>query len=150
MPLLKNARFRFAIGLVTLAMLFGCAYSLVHDNPSAPPNVVAHCEGSENIDDSSIAVVPIPVVAFISPHTELHEIGPDDYLNRCGRPTQLVNRDVTLDKTNCIAASLTEIVTLGIWQWCPATISYNADVTSSPASSPSYTRQPERLSSSTQ
>ena len=60
----------------------------------------------------------------------LHEIGPDDYLNRCGRPTQLANRDVTLDKTNCIAASLTEIVTLGIWQWCPATISYNADVTS--------------------
>ena len=69
MPLLKNARFRLAIGLVTLAMLPGCAYSLVHDNPSAPPNVVAHCEGSENIDDSSIAVVPIPVVAFISPHT---------------------------------------------------------------------------------
>jgi len=150
MPLLKIARFRFAIGLVTLAMLPGCAYSLVHDNPSAPPNIVSHCEGSENIDDSSIAVVPIPVVAFLSPHTELHEIGPDDYLNRCGRPTQLVNRDVTLDKTNCIAASLTEIVTLGIFQWCPATISYNADVTSSPASSPSYTRQPERLSSSTQ
>jgi len=144
MPLLKNVRFRFAIGLVTLAMLPGCAYSLVHDNPSAPPNVVAHCEGSENIDDSSIAVVPIPVVAFISPHTELHEIGPDDYLNRCGRPTQLVNRDVTLDKTNCIPASLTEIVTLGIFQWCPATISYNADVTSSPSSS----QQPERLSSS--
>ncbi len=146
MLLLKNARFRFAIGLVTLAMLPGCAYSLVHDTPSAPPNVVSHCEGSENIDDSSIAVVPIPVVAFVSPHTELHEIGPEDYLNRCGRPTQLVNRDVTLDKTSCIAASLTEVVTLGIFQWCPATISYNADVTSSP----SPAQQPERLSSSTQ
>ncbi len=146
MQLLKNVRFRFAIALVTLAMLPGCAYSLVHDTPSAPPNVVSHCTGSENVDDSSIAVVPIPVVAFLSPHTPLHEIEAEDYLNRCGRPTQLVNRDVTLDKTSCIPGSLTEIVTLGIWQWCPATISYDADVTSSP----SPTQQPERLSSSTQ
>ena len=146
MLLLKNARFRFVIGLVTFAMLPGCAYSLVHDNPSAPPNVVAHCEGSENIDDSSIAVVPIPGVAFISPHTELREIEPDNYLIRCGRPTQLVNRDVTLDKSSCVPASVTEILTLGIFQWCPATISYSADVTSSPLP----TQQPERVSSSTQ
>ncbi len=146
MPVLKTARFRFAIALAAFATFPGCTYSLVHDNPTAPPNVVAHCEGSENIDDSSIAVVPIPFVAFFSPHAELHQIGPDDYLNRCGRPTQLVNRDVTLDKTNCIAASLTEIVTAGIWQWCPATVSYNADVTSSPLP----TQPPERLSSSTQ
>jgi len=114
--------------LLAMAMVPGCTYSLVHDNPTAPPNVVAHCQGSENIDDSSIAVVPIPAVAFLSPHTELHQIEPDDYLNRCGHSTQLVNRDVTLDKTNCVPASVTEILTLGIWQWCPATISYYADV----------------------
>lgn len=116
------------LGLLGLMTLSGCAYSLVHDNPTAPPNVVAHCQGSENVDDSSIAVIPIPAVAFVSPHTELHPIEPDDYLNRCGRSTQLVNRDVTLDKTSCIPASLTEILTLGIWQWCPATITYYADV----------------------
>jgi hypothetical protein len=105
----------------------------VHDNPTAPPNVVAHCQGSENIDDSSIAVIPIPAVAFVSPHTELHPVEPDDYLNRCGRATSLVNRDVTLDKTSCIPASLTEILTLGIWQWCPATITYYADVVGPPS-----------------
>src|SRR5208337_110938 len=116
MRLLKNAHSLLPIGVAVLAMLPGCTYSLVHDNPSAPPNVVGHCEGSENIDDSSIAVVPIPAVAFLSPHTELHEIQPDDYLNRCGPPSELVNRDVTLDKSNCVAASLTEILTLGIWQ----------------------------------
>ena len=117
-----------SLGLLGLTTLSGCSYSLVHDNPSAPPNVVAHCQGSENIDDSSIAVIPIPAVAFVSPHTELHPVEADDYLNRCGRATQLVNRDVTLDKTSCIPASLTEILTLGIWQWCPATVSYYADV----------------------
>jgi hypothetical protein len=129
---LRNIPF-VSIGAVLAMLAGGCTYSLVHDNPSAPPNVVTHCQGSENIDDSSIAVVPIPVVAFLSPHTELHEIQPDDYLNRCGPPSELANRDVTLDKTNCVAASLTEILTLGIWQWCPATIAYNADVTNAPS-----------------
>ena len=133
MRLPKNTHFLFPIGVAVLAMLPGCTYSLVHDNPSAPPNVIGHCQGSENIDDSSIAVVPIPVVAFLSPHTELRQIEPDDYLNRCGPPTELVNRNVTLDKSNCIAASVTEIATLGIWQWCPATIAYNADVTNAPS-----------------
>jgi hypothetical protein len=126
--------------LLALGFIPGCTYSLVRDNPTAPPNVVAHCSGSENIDDSSIAVVPIPIVAFLSPHTQLHQIEPDDYLNRCGGPTRLVNRDVTLNKTDCIPASLTEILTLGIWQWCPATISYNADVVGPP---------PARVSSTT-
>jgi len=121
-------QFLLPIGFTALAMLAGCSYSLVHDNPVPAPNVIAHCQGSENIDDSAIAVIPIPAVAFLSPHTELHQIQPEDYLNRCGRSTQLVNRDVTLDKTSCAFASVTEILTLGIWQWCPATISYYADV----------------------
>jgi len=128
MQLPNKTAFLAPLGLLALTALSSCAYSLVHDNPTAPPNVVAHCQGSENIDDSSIAVIPIPALAFVSPHTELHPIEPDDYLNRCGRATQLVNRDVTLDKTSCIPASLTEVLTLGIWQWCPATITYYADV----------------------
>lgn len=111
---------------MSLAMM-GCNYTLARDNPSAAPNVVAHCEGSENVDDSSVAVVPIPVVAFLSPHADLHQISATDYVNRCG-PGQLVNREVTLSKSACIPASLTEILTLGIWQWCPASVAWSADV----------------------
>ena len=126
---LENTRaFLFPLGLAALGMLSGCSYSMVHDNPTPTANVIAHCEGSENVDDSSIAVVPVPIVAFLSPHADLHTVEPEDYLNRCGQPTRLVNRDVTLNKTNCIPASVTELVTLGIWQWCPATVSYSADV----------------------
>lgn len=116
------------LGLVALTALPGCTYSLVQDNPTPGASVVAHCEGTEHVDDSSIAVVPIPIVAFLSPHADLHNPEPEDYLNRCGLPNRLVNRDVTLDKTSCIPASVTEILTLGIWQWCPATITYSADV----------------------
>ena len=119
--------FKFLVP-TALMMLAGCTYSLVQDNPTPGANVVAHCEGTEHVDDSSIAVVPIPVVAFLSPHADLHNPEPEDFLDRCGQPNRLVNRDVTLDKTNCIPASVTEILTLGIWQWCPATITYSADV----------------------
>jgi hypothetical protein len=128
MRLPKTSSFLAPLGLVAFAMLSGCSYSMVHDNPTPSANVVAHCEGSENVDDSSIAVVPVPVVAFLSPHADLHTIQPEDYLNRCGQPNRLVDRDVTLNKTDCIPAAVTEIVTLGIWQWCPATVSYSADV----------------------
>jgi len=27
-----------------------------------------------------------------------------------------------------VPAGLTRIITLGIWQWCPATVTYEADV----------------------
>jgi hypothetical protein len=128
MRLPKTSSFLAPLGVAAFAMLSGCSYSMVHDNPTPQANVVAHCEGSENVDDSSIAVVPIPIVAFLSPHADLHTIQPEDYLNRCGQPGRLVDRDVTLNKTDCIPASVTEIVTLGIWQWCPATVSYSADV----------------------
>jgi len=127
----------FAVTIFGLSMasLGGCVDTLVHDEPSVPRNVVSHCEGMESVDASSVAAVPIPVVAFLSPHVDLRTIRPDDYLNRCGSTTQLANRDVTLDKNACIPASVTEIVTLGIWQWCPATVSWSADVTNAPTPS---------------
>jgi hypothetical protein len=112
----------------SLTMLPACTYSLMHDNPTAPPNVISHCEGQQNVDDSSVAVIPIPAVAFISPHTELHPVEADQYVDQCGPSNQLANRDVTIDKANCIPASVTEILTLGIFQWCPAVVSYKADV----------------------
>jgi hypothetical protein len=81
------------------------------------------------VDNSSLAVLPIPVLAFFVPHITLHDIKADDYLKRCGEPTKLINRHVTVDRTVCIPASLTRIISLGIWQWCPASVSWEADVT---------------------
>jgi len=79
--------------------------------------------------EETIAAVPIPVVAFLSPQVDLHEIKADDYLNRCGEPRQLVNRDVSVDRSACVPAAVaSRIFTLGIYQWCPSRVDYSADV----------------------
>jgi hypothetical protein len=111
-------------------ILGGCTTALVHDDVKYP-KTEAHCSGSQGVDDSSIAVLPVPVVAFVVPHANLHDIKADDYLKRCGDPTTLINRKVVVNRTACIPAGLTRIITLGIWQWCPATISWEADVKAS-------------------
>ena len=69
--------------LSTLLVLSGCTKALIHDDVKYPLTG-AHCSGSEGIDDSSLAVLPIPVVAFFVPHWNLHNIKADDYLKRCG------------------------------------------------------------------
>ncbi|CUQ66868.1 hypothetical protein [Candidatus Nitrospira inopinata] len=114
---------------IALLLLTGCVKDLVRDDVKRP-KTDAHCSGSEGVDDSSIAVLPVPLVAFFVPHADLHEIKADDYLRRCGEPSKLINRQVTINRTACIPAGLTRIITLGIWQWCPARISWEADVTS--------------------
>lgn len=111
-------------------VLGGCTAALVHDDVKYP-KTEAHCSGSQGVDDSSIAVLPVPVVAFVVPHANLHDIMADDYLKRCGDPTKLINRKVVVNRTACIPAGLTRIITLGIWQWCPANISWEADVKTS-------------------
>ena len=73
-------------------------------------------------------MLPVPVVAFFVPHANLHQTKADDYLRRCGDPTTLINRKVEVNRTACIPAGLTRIITLGIWQWCPASVSWEADV----------------------
>lgn len=108
-------------------LLAGCVKDLVKDDVKYPPTG-AHCSGSEGVDDSAIAVLPVPVVAFVVPHVNLHDIKADEYLKRCGDSTKLINRQVTVNRTGCIPAGLTRIITLGIWQWCPARISWEADV----------------------
>ncbi|MHC9063266.1 hypothetical protein ACYX34_11320 [Nitrospira sp. CMX1] len=113
----------------TSLLLAGCTTALVRDDVRYP-KTEAHCSGSQGVDDSSIAVLPVPVVAFVVPHANLHDIKADDYLKRCGDPTKLINRKVEVNRTACIPAGLTRIITLGIWQWCPATISWEADVKS--------------------
>ena len=84
-----------------------------------------------HLDNSSIAVLPVPIVAFFVPHAELNEVKADDYLKNCGEPLKLVNRQVEVSRTACILAGLTRIITLGVWQWCPAQVSWEADVTAS-------------------
>jgi hypothetical protein len=111
----------------TSVFFAGCTTALVRDDVRYP-KTKAHCSGSQGVDDSSIAVLPVPVVAFVVPHANLHDIKADDYLKRCGDSTKLINRKVEVNRTACIPAGLTRIITLGIWQWCPASISWEADV----------------------
>lgn len=121
-------RWVFVLASASL-LLAGCTTALVRDDVRYP-KTEAHCSGSQGVDDSSIAVLPVPVVAFVVPHANLHDIKADDYLKRCGDSTKLMNRKVELNRTACIPAGLTRIITLGIWQWCPAHISWEADVKS--------------------
>lgn len=114
------------LSIVSL-LLAGCVKDLIHDDVKLA-QTGTHCSGSEGVDDSSIAILPIPIAAFFVPHFDLHEIKADHYLRQCGDSTKLINREVTINRTGCIPAGLTRIITLGIWQWCPARISWEADV----------------------
>ncbi len=114
------------VGAVALA---GCSSTLVNDPEQQVSAEAARCEGSEFVDDSSVAVLPIPIVAFFVPHADTGEIKAEQYLTRCGETARLKNREVKVDRTACIPAGLTRIVTLGVWQWCPANVSWEADVT---------------------
>lgn len=117
-------------GLLVILFASGCATTLVEDGPKVTDDQTAHCSGSESVDDSSVAVLPIPVVAFFTPHADLNDIKADDYLKKCGEPDKLVNRKVEVSRAGCVPAGLTRILTLGVFQWCPASVSYEADVKS--------------------
>ncbi len=127
-----TAPFRSWMSIVSITSLLmtGCVKDLVRDDVISA-KTGTHCSGSESADDSSIAVLPVPVVAFFVPHFDLHEIKADQYLRRCGDSTTLINRRVTVNRIGCIPAGLTRIVTLGIWQWCPANVSWEADIKTS-------------------
>ena len=112
---------------VTL-LLSGCTSTLVRDDVKRMVGVEGHCSGSEWADNSSLAVLPVPVVAFIVPHFDLHTVSSEPYLNRCGASTRVVNREVSVNRLACMPAGLTRIITLGVWQWCPARITWSADV----------------------
>jgi hypothetical protein len=115
--------------ILSIALLLSaCTSTLVRDDVKRTAGLDGHCAGSEWVDDSSLAVLPVPVVAFFVPHFDLHKVSSEPYLNRCGASTHVVNRDVSVNKTACIPAGLTRIVTLGVWQWCPAHVTWSADV----------------------
>ncbi|GIW55669.1 MAG: hypothetical protein KatS3mg082_2073 [Nitrospiraceae bacterium] len=128
MERLSRALRRLSLGVACAFFLSGCSTTLVRDEVRRTTVAEAHCSGGEWVDDSSIAVLPVPVVAFFVPHVDLNEIKGAEYVNRCGEPARVINRDVTVDRTACIPAGLTRIITLGVWQWCPAYVSWTADV----------------------
>ena len=131
MNLLKCFAKGFLLILASTSFLTGCTKTLLKDEVNTSTSAHVECSDGEWVDDSSIAVLPIPVVAFIVPHADLHEIQAESRLNQCGESSQLVNRKVTINRTACIPAGLTRIISLGIWQWCPAHIDWEADVRSS-------------------
>lgn len=118
-------------GVFTLSMallLSGCTSTLVRDDVKRTVGLDGHCAGSEWSDNSSLAVLPVPVVAFFVPHFDLHKVASEPYLNRCGASTRIVNREVSVNTTACIPTGLTRIITLGVWQWCPAHVAWSADL----------------------
>jgi hypothetical protein len=115
-----------AVGLAFVIQ--GCTTTLVKDEVRKNVTDVSHCAGSEWADNSSLAVLPIPVVAFFVPHVDMNEIEAEEYLRRCGESTQTVNREVEVSRVACIPAGLTRIISLGIWQWCPVRVTWEADV----------------------
>lgn len=114
--------------LAATVLLSGCTSTLVRDDVKRTAGIGGHCSGSEWADDSSIAVLPVPVVAFVIPHVDLHNVSSEPYLNRCGTSTRVVNREVVVNRLACMPAGLTRIITLGVWQWCPARVTWSADV----------------------
>lgn len=128
---MKSKTLHFKLRLLALAAILtlsGCTHVLVKDNTHNDSDGTSHCSGAEWTDDSTLAVLPIPVVAFLMPHTDLNDIKADDYLKRCGDTTKLINREVDVGHGACVPAVLTRVLTLGIWQWCPARVSWEADV----------------------
>jgi uncharacterized protein YceK len=123
--------FRSKMSVCVLSMsllLSGCTSTLVRDDVKRTAGLESYCQGSEWVDDSSIAVLPVPIVAFITPQVDLHHVASEPYLSRCGPSTRVVNREVSVNRLACMPAGLTRIITLGVWQWCPARITWSADV----------------------
>jgi hypothetical protein len=122
-------RTKTSIYLVSAALpLSGCTSTLVRDDVKRTTGIDGHCSRSQWVDDSSIAVLPVPVVAFLTPHIDLRDVSSEPYLNRCGASTRVINRDVSVNRVACLPAGLTRIVTLGVWQWCPARVTWSTDV----------------------
>ena len=140
-------------------LLVGCAaithQELVNEaGRTARPTTAAvstHCSGTDWMDNSMYAVLPVPIFAFASPTQEMNEITSDDVLKRCGPADRLVNRRVEVDRAWCVPTVLTRLITLGVWHWCPAAVSWDADVvapapTVAEATPPSVTTQSQASS----
>lgn len=127
--------------LVALALfLVGCtalSTEVLVDEKAAQAQapVVSHCKGGEWTDNSMMAVVPLPIIGFGVPTQEINDIEASDVLSKCGPPERLANRHVEVDRIMCVPTAITRVLSLGVWHWCPAHVSYQADVTA-PAPEP--------------
>ncbi len=121
------------LGAAAALLLSGCTALtrdvLVKEQTNPRAAATTHCSGSEWDDNSMIAVVPLPIIGLASPTQEINELKADDILARCGPADRLVNRHVEVDRTMCVPTFITRLLTLGIWHWCPASVTYDADVT---------------------
>jgi hypothetical protein len=99
------------------------------------------------MDNSMMAILPIPIFAFASPTQEINRITAEDVLQRCGPSDRLANRRVEVDRAWCVPTVLTRLISLGIWHWCPANVSWDADVVEvqPPSSAASTARRCVRL-----
>ena len=124
----RHAKIFYSVFVSGALLLSGCSKVLVQDPIIPVPMNSAYCEGTQWSDDSSVSMVPVPIFAFLFPHTDQYVLKPDDYLQQCAPSTQLVNREVFVDRNACIPAALTRLITLGVWQWCPAYVVWVADI----------------------
>jgi hypothetical protein len=120
------------LAAATALFLAGCTalttQVLVDEKGRPRPAGTVHCSGSEWTDNSLIAVVPLPIIGLGMPTQELNEIKTDDVLSRCGPADRLTNRHVEVGRGMCVPTVLTRVISLGVWQWCPAHVSWEADV----------------------
>lgn len=118
----------FAGPLVALiALQTGCA-TLVQDKRVAPPAQAKRCEGNEVITSTAMATLPIPLVAFFTPHVTLNAPDSSAILAKCGGKQQ-VNRSVQQNFAVCAPVYFVSyIITLGIAGVCPRIVSWEADV----------------------
>ena len=120
------------LAAILVLSLAGCTalttQVLVNESGRPRPAGTVHCSGSEWTDNSLIAVVPIPIIGLAMPTQELNEIKSDDVLSACGPSDRLTNRHVEVNRAMCIPTVLTRVLSLGVWQWCPADVSWDADV----------------------
>lgn len=140
----SGARLAAAVAL----FLSGCTalttQVLVDEKGRTKPGArtVSHCSGTEWQDNSVMAIVPIPIIGLGMPTQEINEITTDDVLSKCGPPDRLINRHVEVDRSACVPTVLTRVISLGVWQWCPASVSYSADVTAPEPQEPQATIAP--------
>jgi hypothetical protein len=118
-----------ALTVATCLVISGCASAPEEaETKQKVAQIDKRCEGSEWVDNSSVAVLPVPVVAFFVPHADTNDIEEHKYVSRCGEKSRLKNEEVVVSKAACVPAGLTRIITLGVWQWCPAHVSWEADI----------------------
>jgi hypothetical protein len=117
-----------AVLLTAVALLeAGCATTMRDPRVSAPAQA-RHCDDSEVVTTTHMAVLPIPVVAFFMPRVTLNAPDSSAFLAKCGGKQQ-VNRTVQANYAACVpTVFLTTIITLGIVGACPKLVSWHADV----------------------